>query len=158
MYHFNIPPPTDHSYWAKDIVFVISDGYLDGMQAWLGAYHGLEQYGEFSYICHWYNYLAFSRSASRATKSIFWRNLDCPQYRLPWSFIFTSRGIFRSVSSIKTGFLMSKICQKRGSQRTLTQPRSFQLFWANRSLYWRSSSDHLWSFWPTGAITQGIDI
>ncbi|KAJ3510285.1 hypothetical protein NLJ89_g4766 [Agrocybe chaxingu] len=24
-----------YSYWAKDIVFVVSDGYLDGMQAWL---------------------------------------------------------------------------------------------------------------------------
>ncbi|KAF8163462.1 Gaa1-domain-containing protein [Crassisporium funariophilum] len=28
-----------YSYWAKDVVFVISDGYLDGMQAWLDAYH-----------------------------------------------------------------------------------------------------------------------
>ena len=70
--------PTDHSYWAKDIVFVISDAYLDGMQAWLGAYHGSEQYSKLSCICHLYNCLAFSRSASRATKSILWRNLDSP--------------------------------------------------------------------------------
>ncbi|CAA7271557.1 unnamed protein product [Cyclocybe aegerita] len=34
-----------YSYWAKDIVFVVSDGYLDGMQAWLGAYHGSSQSG-----------------------------------------------------------------------------------------------------------------
>ncbi|KZV99283.1 Gaa1-domain-containing protein [Exidia glandulosa HHB12029] len=34
---------TNYSYWAKDLVFVISDGYLDGMQAWLNAYHGLPQ-------------------------------------------------------------------------------------------------------------------
>jgi hypothetical protein len=98
------PPPTDYSYWAKDIVFVISDGYLDGMQAWLGAYHGSEQYSKLSCIRHLYNCLAFSRSASRATKSILWRNLDSPQYRLPRSFILTSRCIFRSVSSIKTEF------------------------------------------------------
>ncbi|TFK30134.1 Gaa1-domain-containing protein [Coprinopsis marcescibilis] len=31
------------SSWAKDLVFVVSDGYLDGMQAWLNAYHGTEQ-------------------------------------------------------------------------------------------------------------------
>ncbi|KAF8623453.1 hypothetical protein AX15_006239 [Amanita polypyramis BW_CC] len=29
-----------YSLWAKDIVFVIGDGYLEGMHAWLSAYHG----------------------------------------------------------------------------------------------------------------------
>ncbi|KAF5330472.1 hypothetical protein D9619_005915 [Psilocybe cf. subviscida] len=33
------------SYWGKDIVLVVSDGYLDGMQAWLAAYHGVSQPG-----------------------------------------------------------------------------------------------------------------
>ncbi|PFH54211.1 hypothetical protein AMATHDRAFT_135962 [Amanita thiersii Skay4041] len=32
-----------YSLWAKDIVFVVSDGYLDGMHAWLNAYHGETQ-------------------------------------------------------------------------------------------------------------------
>lgn len=32
-----------YSLWAKDIIFVISDGYLDGMHAWLSAYHGTTQ-------------------------------------------------------------------------------------------------------------------
>lgn len=32
-----------YSLWAKDLVFVISDGYLDGMHAWLSAYHGVSQ-------------------------------------------------------------------------------------------------------------------
>ncbi|KAJ7273329.1 Gaa1-like protein [Mycena rebaudengoi] len=32
-----------YSLWAKDLVFVISDGYMDGMQAWLNAYHGSTQ-------------------------------------------------------------------------------------------------------------------
>lgn len=32
-----------HSLWAKDLIFVISDGYLEGMQAWISAYHGAEQ-------------------------------------------------------------------------------------------------------------------
>lgn len=36
----------DYSLWAKDIVFVISDGYLDGMHAWLNAYHGAQQASE----------------------------------------------------------------------------------------------------------------
>lgn len=34
-----------YSYWGKDIIFVVSDGYLEGMQAWLGAYHGASQPG-----------------------------------------------------------------------------------------------------------------
>jgi glycosylphosphatidylinositol transamidase len=28
-----------YSHWSKDIIFVISDSYLDGMHAWLSAYH-----------------------------------------------------------------------------------------------------------------------
>ncbi|GLB34825.1 putative gpi-anchor transamidase [Lyophyllum shimeji] len=32
-----------YSLWAKDIVFVVSDGYLEGMHAWLAAYHGSSQ-------------------------------------------------------------------------------------------------------------------
>ncbi|KAI0831285.1 Gaa1-domain-containing protein [Trametes gibbosa] len=31
------------SLWSKDLVFVISDGYLDGMQAWITTYHGETQ-------------------------------------------------------------------------------------------------------------------
>ncbi|KAK4046129.1 Glycosyl phosphatidyl inositol protein transamidase complex subunit [Microbotryomycetes sp. JL201] len=31
------------SYWSKDIVFLLSDGYLDGTQAWLDAFHGYKQ-------------------------------------------------------------------------------------------------------------------
>jgi len=32
-----------YSLWAKDLAFVVSDGYLDGMQAWINAYHGHPQ-------------------------------------------------------------------------------------------------------------------
>ncbi|EGN93257.1 hypothetical protein SERLA73DRAFT_172176 [Serpula lacrymans var. lacrymans S7.3] len=32
-----------YSLWAKDIIFVISDGHLEGMHAWLSAYHGVVQ-------------------------------------------------------------------------------------------------------------------
>ncbi|KAE9409536.1 Gaa1-domain-containing protein [Gymnopus androsaceus JB14] len=32
-----------YSLWARDLIFVISDGYMDGMQAWLSAYHGETQ-------------------------------------------------------------------------------------------------------------------
>ncbi|KAF7304974.1 hypothetical protein MKEN_01212100 [Mycena kentingensis (nom. inval.)] len=32
-----------YSLWAKDIIFIINDGYMDGMQAWLNAYHGATQ-------------------------------------------------------------------------------------------------------------------
>ncbi|KAH9173624.1 Gaa1-domain-containing protein [Lactarius sanguifluus] len=30
---------THYSHWSKDIIFVISDSHLDGMHAWLSAYH-----------------------------------------------------------------------------------------------------------------------
>ncbi|KAF9013977.1 Gaa1-like protein [Cyathus striatus] len=32
-----------YSLWAKDIIFVVSDGYLDGMHAWLNSYHDVSQ-------------------------------------------------------------------------------------------------------------------
>ncbi|KAK0210867.1 Gaa1-like protein [Desarmillaria ectypa] len=32
-----------YSFWAKDLIFVISDDYLEGMQAWISAYHGVSQ-------------------------------------------------------------------------------------------------------------------
>ncbi|KAI0064485.1 Gaa1-domain-containing protein [Artomyces pyxidatus] len=32
-----------YSHWSKDIIFILSDGYLDGMHAWLSAYHGSSQ-------------------------------------------------------------------------------------------------------------------
>ncbi|KAF8892461.1 Gaa1-like protein [Infundibulicybe gibba] len=31
------------SLWAKDFVFIISDGYMEGMHAWLSEYHGSSQ-------------------------------------------------------------------------------------------------------------------
>lgn len=31
------------SFWAKDIIFIVSDGYMDGMQAWLAEYHAASQ-------------------------------------------------------------------------------------------------------------------
>ncbi|KAG9038965.1 Glycosyl phosphatidyl inositol protein transamidase complex subunit [Tulasnella sp. JGI-2019a] len=34
---------SNYSLWAKDLIFVINDGYMDGMQAWLSAYHGVSQ-------------------------------------------------------------------------------------------------------------------
>ena len=30
------------SLWAKDLIFVVSDGYLEGMHAFLSVYHGTE--------------------------------------------------------------------------------------------------------------------
>lgn len=39
------------SLWAKDIIFVISDGYLDGMQAWISSYHGTRQSSRLIFIC-----------------------------------------------------------------------------------------------------------
>ena len=34
---------SEYSFWSKDLIFVISDGYMDGMQAWVNAYHGHTQ-------------------------------------------------------------------------------------------------------------------
>ena len=41
LYSTNFPP--EYSLWSKDLIFVISDGYLEGMQAWASAYHGHTQ-------------------------------------------------------------------------------------------------------------------
>ncbi|TFK76331.1 Gaa1-domain-containing protein [Pluteus cervinus] len=32
-----------YAHWSKDLIFIINDGYLDGMQAWLSAYYGVSQ-------------------------------------------------------------------------------------------------------------------
>jgi hypothetical protein len=32
-----------YSLWSKDLVFIISDGSLAGMHAWLSTYHGHQQ-------------------------------------------------------------------------------------------------------------------
>ncbi|GAA5846836.1 hypothetical protein JCM3766R1_004665, partial [Sporobolomyces carnicolor] len=32
-----------YSMWSKDIIFLISDGHIDGTQAWLDSYHGYSQ-------------------------------------------------------------------------------------------------------------------
>jgi len=34
-----------YSHWSKDIILIVSDDYLAGMQAWLSAYHGELQDG-----------------------------------------------------------------------------------------------------------------
>lgn len=39
----DLEPGADYSLWAKDLVFVISDGHMDGMHAFLSAYHHSEQ-------------------------------------------------------------------------------------------------------------------
>ncbi|KAK7693461.1 hypothetical protein QCA50_003029 [Cerrena zonata] len=33
----------EYSLWSKDLVFVISDGYLEGMQAFITSYHGADE-------------------------------------------------------------------------------------------------------------------
>jgi glycosylphosphatidylinositol transamidase len=101
-------PPTDYSYWAKDIVFVISDGYLDGMQAWLGAYHGSEQYSKLSCICHLYNCLSFlglQAEPLSLSSGVIWTalNIDYPGHS------FSHLGVFFGQSlQFKWSFLMSK--------------------------------------------------
>jgi glycosylphosphatidylinositol transamidase len=50
--HFRAPAesPLDYSLWSKDIIFVIGDGYLDGMHAWLKAYHETPQSSRYTAI------------------------------------------------------------------------------------------------------------
>lgn len=36
-----------YSLWSKDLIFVVSDGYLEGMQAWITAYHEAPQSSDF---------------------------------------------------------------------------------------------------------------
>lgn len=66
-----------YSYWGKDIIFVVSDGYLEGMQAWLGAYHGVSQSG-------------LSREPLKLTSGVIWTalNIDYPGHS------FSHLGVF----------------------------------------------------------------
>lgn len=48
--HAFIESFSDYSLWAKDIIFVISDGYLDGMHAWLKVYHETQQSSRYTTI------------------------------------------------------------------------------------------------------------
>ena len=41
-----------YSHWAKDIIFVVGDGHLEGMQAWLAAYHGAPQSSTYGHSIH----------------------------------------------------------------------------------------------------------
>ena len=43
----------EHSMWSKDIIFLVSDGHVDGAQAWLDSYHGFKQSSASSFAtCH----------------------------------------------------------------------------------------------------------
>jgi len=43
LWYTRLTPPSEYSLWSKDLIFVISDGYMEGMQAWASAYHGHAQ-------------------------------------------------------------------------------------------------------------------
>lgn len=53
-----------YTLWAKDIVLVISDGHLDGMHAWLSAYHGFEHSSEYPHL-HLLHFLTCMQMSSR---------------------------------------------------------------------------------------------
>lgn len=36
---------SEQKYWAKDIIFLVTDGEQLGMHAWLDAYHGHDKVG-----------------------------------------------------------------------------------------------------------------
>ena len=71
----------EYSLWAKDIVFVLSDGHLEGMNAWLSAYHGDVQSSGY---CKRKSSqiqltLLMARSIDGILKPVIWYHLDCPQ-------------------------------------------------------------------------------
>ncbi|ELU44818.1 GPI-anchor transamidase [Rhizoctonia solani AG-1 IA] len=67
---------TGYTLWAKDIVFVISDGYMDGMHAWLSAYHGFDHASKL-YVCGVVSTIhRFSRPRDAAIDPAQWSGLD----------------------------------------------------------------------------------
>jgi hypothetical protein len=82
-----------YSLWAKDIVFVISDGHLDGMHAWLNAYHDLSQSSKifFQVFLPWNLTECIFRPPYGTSGAVLWSDLDCAQYRLSRAFILSSR-------------------------------------------------------------------
>lgn len=70
--------------WSKDIVFLLSDGYSEGAQAWLDSYHGFGQSSAshpFSPVC-----VASTNLFSRA-------DLEAEPLRLTTGSIWASLGI-----------------------------------------------------------------
>jgi len=73
---FLIIVPAEYSLWAKDIIFVISDGYLDGMHAWLSAYHDSIQSSNAWFILFAVTSYNTLRSPRRPSDAVFRCDLD----------------------------------------------------------------------------------
>jgi glycosylphosphatidylinositol transamidase len=85
--------------WAKDLIFLISDSYLDGAHAWLTSYHGATQNG-WSFPMGLLNRGLNSNRPMGTTAvgpTAYWGHLDCSSYRLPRSFIQSPGFILWSV-------------------------------------------------------------
>ena len=94
--YLGLYPRKESSFWAKDLVFVVSDGYLDGMQAWTSTYHGAEQ----SSVCVSARIKVADthtgcRHARRSLELVIGGDLDRNQYRLPRALIFSPGALFR---------------------------------------------------------------
>ncbi|KAG9318846.1 Gaa1-like GPI transamidase component [Chiua virens] len=59
----------NYSLWAKDIIFVIGDNYLDGTYAWLNAYHGTIPPSQLYFFLHFSSLTWSLRSRHRSSRA-----------------------------------------------------------------------------------------
>jgi len=87
----------EYSHWSKDIIFVISDNYLDGMHVWLGAYHKPSDTSMFSDVFedNFLNgHVAWDVEPLSLTSGVIWTalNIDYPGHS------FSHLGVFRGAT------------------------------------------------------------
>ena len=89
----------EYSHWSKDIIFVISDNHLDGMHAWLTAYHGPSNTGassELFKVDFLVGRIGLEVEPLSITSGVVWTalNIDYPGHS------FSHLGVFRGATAL----------------------------------------------------------
>lgn len=102
---------SDYSLWAKDLVFVISDGYLDGMHAWLNVYHGAQLSSEqgvnrVKLSAHPYASSDLNAESLELTSGVIWTalNLDYPGHSFSHLGLFFGKRLRLELKSLADKF------------------------------------------------------
>lgn len=74
---------TEYAVWSKDIIFLISDGYSEGAQAWITSYHSLQHQGMNAQYA-WVLRSGYSRSSDHFSTPQVCRQSHCSSRRVPF--------------------------------------------------------------------------
>ena len=114
----------DYSLWAKDIIFVVSDGYLDGMHAWLSSYHGTTHSSKHNGISNavinpWLLVLDLDTDYLTLSSGVIWTalNIDYPGHSFSHLGVFFGEYLMQCVS-----YELTRYHFERGPQWPSTKP------------------------------------